>query len=266
MSTNDRLSERQAPSNDSQAWKDDNFSGLYTGSDSTFLLAYWNQNMNNVSQQLVVLFQGKNFANGITQGRYTSNSTTSNPWVANNFGFSHPKGSTFAMCLASYRSGKHMMLYTVDDSKKLQQREYTINDSDLDPDTVVSLMSESGTWPAQCLLTVRTTLVSPLTTELCRHRLDPRATIASRRCYPRQPVPIHVRRIARVHAQHTLDQPDPFRRSGPQLLSAERVELHVGLLRSDIGDRASPEGEHDISLPGSHERQRDREWKRVRHV
>jgi hypothetical protein len=149
MSTNDELSERQAPSNDSQAWEDDNFSGLYTASNSTFLTAYWNQNIQNVSQELVVLFQDENFANGITQGRYTSNSTTSNPWVANNFGFSQPKGSTFAMALVSYRSGKHLMLYTVDDGKDLQQHEYTISDTNLDPKTVVSLTSESGKYITQ---------------------------------------------------------------------------------------------------------------------
>lgn len=149
MSTNDELFERQAPSNDSQAWEDDNFSGLYTGGNSTFLTAYWNQNIQNVSQELVVLFQEENFVDGLTQGRYTSNSTTSKPWVANNFGFSHPKGSTFAMSLVSYRSGKHLMLYTVDDGKNLRQHEYTISDTDLDPKNVVSLTSESGKYLAQ---------------------------------------------------------------------------------------------------------------------
>lgn len=144
MSTNDQLFERQAPSNNSRAWKDDNFSGLYTGTNSTFLTAYWNQNIQNVSQELVVLFQEANFANGITQARYTSNSTISNPWIANNFAFSHPKGSMFAMSLVSYRSGKHLMLYTVDNEKKLQQHEYTISDTDLDSKTVVSLTSQSG--------------------------------------------------------------------------------------------------------------------------
>ena len=145
MSTNDKLSELQAPSNDSQAWLDDNFSGLFAGSNSTFLTAYWNQNFQNISQELVVLFQEEDFENGITQGRYTSNSTTSNPWVANNFGFSQPKGSTFAMCLASWRSGRHVMLYTVDTGKNLRQHEYTISDSyDLDSRSVISLTSESS--------------------------------------------------------------------------------------------------------------------------
>lgn len=144
MSANDELIEHQGLANDSRAWEDDNFSGLYSGTNSTFLTAYWNQNMQNVSQELVVLFQEKNFANGITQGRYTSNKTTSNPWVANNFGFSHPKGSTFAMSLVSYRSGKHLMLYTVDDGNMLQQHEYTISDTDLDSKVVVSLTSQSG--------------------------------------------------------------------------------------------------------------------------
>ena len=149
MSTDYSLLERQAPSNDSQAWEDDNFSGLYTGSDSTFLTAHWNQNIRNQSEELVVLFQDENFANGITQGRYTSNRTTSNPWIANNFGFSQPKGSTFAMSLVSYRSGRHLMLYTVGDGDKLKQHEYTISNTCLDSKMVVSLTSESGS-PMTC--------------------------------------------------------------------------------------------------------------------
>ncbi|KAI4256403.1 MAG: hypothetical protein L6R42_006243 [Xanthoria sp. 1 TBL-2021] len=117
----DELFERQAPSNDSQAWKDDNLSGL------------------------VVLFQEKDFANGITQGRYTSNSRTSNPWIADKFGFSQPQGSTFALCPVSHRSGKQIMLYTVDSDRNLQQHEYTISETNLDPGTVISLTRESAT-------------------------------------------------------------------------------------------------------------------------
>lgn len=143
LSDNNGISARQAPSNNSQAWLDDNFSGLYSGTNSTFLAAYWNQNIQNTSQELVLLFQEDNFANGITQGRYVSNKTTGNPWVVNNFGFSQPKGSTFAMSLVSYISGKHLMLYTVGDGNTLQQHEYTISDTDLVPSAVVSLTSES---------------------------------------------------------------------------------------------------------------------------
>ncbi|KAL8858593.1 MAG: hypothetical protein Q9178_004887 [Gyalolechia marmorata] len=108
MATTDELFEHQAPSNDSQAWKEDNFSGLYRGSNSTLLAAYWNQDFYRESQQLVVLFQEEDFANGITQGRYTSNSRTSNPWVADNFGFSQPQGSAFALCPVTYRNGKQI--------------------------------------------------------------------------------------------------------------------------------------------------------------
>ena len=90
------------------------------------------------------MFQEENFPNGITQARYISNKTTSNPWVTNKFGFSHPKGDTFAMSLVSYRSGKHLMLYTVDNGNALKQHEYRISDIDPDPETVVSLLSESG--------------------------------------------------------------------------------------------------------------------------
>lgn len=144
MSPNDELTERQAKANDSQSWEDDNFTGLYSGSNSTFLSAYWCQNIWNVSQELVVLFQRDNFENGITQARYTSANSSSNPWVANNFPFAQPKGATFAMSLVSYRSGKHLMLYTVGDNDKLGQYEYTINDN-VDSTSLVSLTSQSAT-------------------------------------------------------------------------------------------------------------------------
>lgn len=190
MSTNDELFERQAPSNNSQAWEDDNFSGLYTATNSTFLTAYWNQNIQNVSQELVVLFQEENFANGITQGRYISNSTTSDPWVANNFGFSHPKGSTFAMSLVSYRSGKHLMLYTVDDGNNLHQHEYTISDTDLDSNTVVSLTSQSGKYPAQSF-TLSPLSKTPTLTPQSSNRPDRRAAIPSRSRCTRQPASLY---------------------------------------------------------------------------
>ena len=144
MTKTNQLFERQAPFNDSLAWKDDNFSGLYRGSNSTFLAAYWNQDFYRRSQQLVVLFQEEGFANGITQGRYTSNNLTSNPWIDDNFGFSQHQGFTFALCPIAKRNGKQIMLYTVDSDRKLQQHEYTISEAVLDPGTVISLTRESG--------------------------------------------------------------------------------------------------------------------------
>ena len=141
MAPNDQLIERQAPSDAFQAWEDFQFSHLYTASNTSFLTAYWNQNIKNASQELVVLFHG-DFADGITQGRYTSNRNFDNPWIANSFGFSQPKGSTFAMALVSYRSGKDLMLYTIDDNNSLQQHEYTISDTDV-PTAVVDLTSSS---------------------------------------------------------------------------------------------------------------------------
>ena len=143
LSNNNEIAARQAPANNSQAWVDDNFSGLYSGAKSTFLAAYWNQNIGNVTQELVLLFQEDKFADGLTQGRYVSNKTTSNPWVADNFGFSQPKGSNFAMSLVSYMSGKHVMLYTIDDSNVLQQHEYNISETDFVPGAVVQLTTES---------------------------------------------------------------------------------------------------------------------------
>lgn len=144
MSPTHQIVEHQAPSNNSQAWEDDNFTGLYTASNSTFLAAYWHQNIANSSEELVVLFQDVDVPKAITQGRYTSNSTTSNNWVAQDFPFSQPDGSTFAMSLVAYRSGAHMELYTVDGSNSLQQHEYTISDTDLDSTQNVALTAQSG--------------------------------------------------------------------------------------------------------------------------
>ena len=142
-----QIVERQAPSNYSQAWEDSNFTGLYTASNSTFLAAYWHQNITNASQELVVLFQEADFANSIAQARYVGNSTTTNPWVAQQFPFSQPEGSTFAISPAGYATGKHLELYTVDENSNLQQQEYTISDTDLDPTINVALASQSGKYP-----------------------------------------------------------------------------------------------------------------------
>lgn len=144
MSPNDELTERQAKASAPQSWEDDNFTGLYSGSNSTYIATYWGQNVWNRSQELVVLFQQDTFNNGITQARYTSANDSSNPWVANNFPFAQPQGSNFAMSLVSYRSGRHLMLYTVGDGDKLGQYEYSINDN-VDSTSLVSLTAQSAT-------------------------------------------------------------------------------------------------------------------------
>lgn len=144
MGPNNKMYERQSPANGSQAWEDDNFTGLYSATNSTYLDAYWNQNIANSSEELVVVFQDQNLGNGLTQARYTSNSTTSNPWVANNFQFALPAGNAFSMSLVSYRSGKHQELYAVDSGRSLQQYEYTISDTNLNPDDIVALTSQQG--------------------------------------------------------------------------------------------------------------------------
>jgi len=146
MSNNSELVERQAQANNSQAWEDDNFTGLYSGSNSTFLTAYWGQNIYNESQELVILFQSSSFENGITQARYVSANLTSEPWVSNNFPFAQPLGANFAMSLVSYRSGKHLELYAIGDDNKVGQYEYSINDNEpVDSTSLVSITSQSPT-------------------------------------------------------------------------------------------------------------------------
>lgn len=147
MATNNQLIERAAPSDDPQQWDYKKFTGLHTGINSTFLTAYWNENIQRASEELIVLFQDKGSANRITQGRWiTKNSTVYESWTSQIFGFSQPRGSTFAMSVVDYQSGKNLMLYTVDDTKHLQQHQYTINDTDPD-NSIVFLTSESGKFP-----------------------------------------------------------------------------------------------------------------------
>jgi hypothetical protein len=151
MAENAQLFERQAKSNDSYSWENDNFSGLYSGTSSSFLAAYWNQNLDLESEELVVLYQDPKFPNGLTMAKYTSNTTSSYPWVANNFPFATPPGSTFA--LSPVASAQDLILYTIDSNGQLVQHEYVLDD-DLNTNLIVTTDTrKSSSQPHAILIT-----------------------------------------------------------------------------------------------------------------
>ncbi|KAI9711792.1 MAG: hypothetical protein M1820_001937 [Bogoriella megaspora] len=152
MSPSNVLFERNGLSNDSSNWEDDNFSGLYNGASGTSLVSYWNQNIKNETQELVVLFQASNFANGLTMGKYISNITSSYPWVSNNFAFSVPASTAFAICPVG--SGKDLILYAQDNNDQLVQNEFFLDDS-LNWNVISTNSSETGIiFPSNSSITV----------------------------------------------------------------------------------------------------------------
>ena len=144
MNSDNGILEHHAPSNQPQKWTDGHLSGLFAGTDTTHLTAYWNQNFVGESQQLVVLFQGADLAGGITQARYTSNRTLNNPWIANDFEFPHPAGSVFALSPMDNDDRRHLMLYTVNGSQILQRHGYMVGGvKDIDSKVSISTLADS---------------------------------------------------------------------------------------------------------------------------
>lgn len=137
--TNNKIMELSAGSNQT-VWDINTFSDRYTASNSSFLTAHWNQNIKNGSTELIILFQQE----GITQARYTVHDSVKGPWISNFFGLPQASGSAFAVCPVSYDIGRQLMLYTVRDSKELQQHRYTVSDSSMPSTDDVPLTSASG--------------------------------------------------------------------------------------------------------------------------
>ena len=144
MSVDNKIIQRQVKGYYSQSWEHDNFSGLYTGSNSTLITAYWRQNLTDVSgasvgSELVVLFQSEGFTNGVTQVRQNWRNTANISLLANNFSFSATKGSILAISPAN-DTGEPVLFYTIDESNQLQQHEYRISDP-RDPNIEISPLS-----------------------------------------------------------------------------------------------------------------------------
>ena len=138
MSIDNKIIERQAQATNARVWEGGNSSKLFNGSDSTFLRAYWRWNVPSSLQDILVLFQDEDPNYSIIQGRFESYQKGNSSWVANRLGLLPDKGSTFAMCPVEAEEDGHLMLYTVDQNKILQQHEYYVDNTNLSSGDIVS--------------------------------------------------------------------------------------------------------------------------------
>lgn len=121
-----RIYERQAKANNSNAWANDNLSGLYTAAQSSSLNVYWTQNITNTSQALCVIFQDKTVGlSTFSIGKYTSYGSISNEWVLNTHNYTIKEGSPLAMVRLSRPDD--VVIYAVGKDSRLDQYRYNIS-------------------------------------------------------------------------------------------------------------------------------------------
>lgn len=125
--------ERQSPYKEKVGvWGNDNFSGLYSTSNASNLVSYWDQNFANVSQILVVLFQEIG-ANSLTIGKYHSDNTTDYPWESQRQSIAIQDGSPLALAPTGVRFD--MRLYLSDADGLLAQYQYNLQTDSLSKPT-----------------------------------------------------------------------------------------------------------------------------------
>jgi hypothetical protein len=125
--------ERQSPYKEQIGiWGNDNFSGLYTTSNTSSILSYWNQDFANSSQILVVLFQEIG-ANSLTIGRYTSDNMTSYPWTSNRESISIMDGSPLTVASSGAEFG--LQLYLANSNGLMSQYKYQLDTNTLSSPT-----------------------------------------------------------------------------------------------------------------------------------
>lgn len=121
-----RIYERQAKANNSNAWANDNLSGLYTAANLSSLNVYWTQNITNTSQALCVLFQEKSTGSStFSIGKYTSFGNISNDWVETRYNYTIQEGSPLAMVRLSRPDD--LLIYAVGEDRRLDQYRYNIS-------------------------------------------------------------------------------------------------------------------------------------------
>jgi hypothetical protein len=121
--------ERQSPYKEKVGvWGNDNFSGLYTTSNSSSLLSFWDQHFTNGSQILVVLFQEIG-ANSLTIGKYHSDNQTDYPWESRRQSIPIQDGSPLVMANVGVRFD--MRLYLSDENGLMAQYQYNLQTDSL---------------------------------------------------------------------------------------------------------------------------------------
>lgn len=121
-----RIYERQAKANNSNAWANDNLSGLYSAANLSSLSVYWTQNITNTSQALCVLFQEKDaLGSTFSIGKYTSYGNISNDWIETKYNYTIKEGSPLAM--AQLSNPNDVLVYAVGDNRRLDQYRYNVS-------------------------------------------------------------------------------------------------------------------------------------------
>lgn len=223
--------ERQSPYKEQAGvWGNDNFSGLYTTSKGSSLLAYWYQSFDTVSQILAVLFQELG-ANSLTIGKYTSNSTYDNPWVDTAQSIAIQDGSSLAV--APIGSRRDLRLYIGDPSGTLKQYQYNLTSDALTNPICMYLTTSSFSASF-----VHSTLIHAGSIPSFSKHLPVPATNAHLREHAGQPAVLHDGDAARVLAHDAgVHAPDPVRigrRAGPVARLVELLERLHGPARSRI--------------------------------
>ncbi|KAI1384903.1 uncharacterized protein F4822DRAFT_416654 [Hypoxylon trugodes] len=146
------MTERESPYKDQVGfWGDDNFSGLYTISNSSSLFSYWYQNFDTKLQVLAVFFQELG-ANSLTVAKYVQNNTDDEPWQKTQQSIAIQDGSSIAA--APVGSRRDLRLYIGGTDGTMKQYPYNIETNalgsatntayDLAPHTPICVTTEDN--------------------------------------------------------------------------------------------------------------------------
>ncbi|KAL5878155.1 hypothetical protein ACKVWC_007305 [Pyricularia oryzae] len=124
--------ERQSPFKEARGvWGNDNLSGQYTSSNRSLILAFWDQNFSNRSQNLVLLYQTLG-ANSLSVSKYFSDRNSDLPWAVQQLSLSILDGSPMALARSGNPSTRSdTRLYLADSNENLMQCQFDFQTGNL---------------------------------------------------------------------------------------------------------------------------------------
>ncbi|KAI6357976.1 hypothetical protein MCOR25_007490 [Pyricularia grisea] len=124
--------ERQSPFKEARGvWGNDNLSGQYTSSNRSLILAFWDQNFNNRSQNLILLYQTLG-ANSLSISKYFSDRTSDLPWATQQLSLSILDGSPLALVrIGNPNTRSDTRLYLADSNENLMQCQFDFQTGNL---------------------------------------------------------------------------------------------------------------------------------------
>ncbi|TLS21589.1 uncharacterized protein PpBr36_10132, partial [Pyricularia pennisetigena] len=119
------IMERQNPFKEARGvWGNDNLSGQYTSSNRSLIVAFWDQNYNNRSQNLILLYQTLG-ANSLSVSKYFSDRTSDLPWATQQLSLSILDGSPLALArIGNPTTRSDTRLYLADSNENLMQCQF----------------------------------------------------------------------------------------------------------------------------------------------